>query len=85
MLKNRENLEKIIRSLESKVHSIVLEDREGQFLVDHSGSQVALVLLDGSKVQGELLDMDKNRICLKVDSLEIFYYKHAIKGYYRVD
>jgi sRNA-binding regulator protein Hfq len=33
-------------------------------------------------VDGELLDIDKNRISLSVKGQKICYYKHAIKGYY---
>ncbi len=83
MRSKQENLEKIIKSLESKVHSIVLEDREGQFLVENTGNFVMVEFLDGSSIEGELIDIDKNRICILVDNNEVYYYKHAVKSYYK--
>jgi len=83
-LKNRkENLEQIIEALEKKVHKIISEDREGQFLINHRGETITLVFNNDQTISGELLDMDKNRIVLLENETEIAYYKHAIKGYYK--
>lgn len=83
-MKNRkEDLEKIIEALEKKVHHIIAEDREGQFLINHRGEMIYVIFNDGSMLEGELSDMDKNRILLVVDGIEIAYYKHAVKGYYK--
>ncbi len=83
MKNKKENLENIIKTLENKVHSIVLEDREGQFLVDNTGELVVVILGNGTEVTGELLDIDKNRICLNVNGTSTFYYKHAVVAYYK--
>lgn len=82
MKQRKEELEKIIESLEQKVHGIVSEDREGQFLIDHKGKKI-VILFKENQVEGELIDIDKNRICIFNGKYEVYYYKSAIKGYYK--
>lgn len=80
---SKENLDKIVKILEEKAHSIVLEDREGNFLIENQGKKITLILVDKSIVEGELLDIDKNRIILKINAQERFFYKHAVMYYYK--
>lgn len=81
--KSQDELEKIIESLEKKVHELVLEDREGQFLVDHKGKEIVLDLIGSEEVCGELIDIDNKRITIQSEAgREVMYYKHAIKAYY---
>ena len=82
MKQRKEELEKIIESLEKKVHEIVNEDREGQFLIDNKGKTVVL-LFNENQIEGELLDIDKNRIGILNNNREVYYYKSAIKGYFK--
>lgn len=81
---NKNELDKIIKTLEERVHSIVSEDREGNFLVDNKGKLVEIIFMNDDTVRGELLDIDRTRVVLKKDGVEYFFYKHAIKGYRKV-
>ncbi|HCL55674.1 MAG TPA: hypothetical protein DHW82_01515 [Spirochaetia bacterium] len=83
MHSKKENLDKIVKSLEEKVHIITTEDREGVFLVENSGKKITLIFQNKEEISGELLDIDKNRILIKINEREYYYYKHAITGYYR--
>ncbi|HOJ50511.1 MAG TPA: RNA chaperone Hfq [Spirochaetota bacterium] len=80
----KNELDKIIKTLEDKVHSIVSEDREGNFLVENKGKTIELMFLNGESIRGELIDIDRSRVILKKDNIEYFFYKHAIKGYRKI-
>ena len=82
MQQKKEDLEKIIASLEKKVHEIVTEDREGQFIIDYRGKLIEIQLLNEKNYKGILTDIDKNRISLSINGIDYYFYKNAIAFYH---
>jgi sRNA-binding regulator protein Hfq len=76
-------LEKTVKKIENKYKTFGFYDsKEEDFFEKNRQKSVILELYNGSKIQGILEGIDKFRICVKVDDIDKFYFKHAVLCYY---
>lgn len=81
--KNLELLEKTVRKIENKYKNFgFLDSKEEDFFYQNQGKKITLELANHSKIEGILDGIDKFRICISVENIKKYYFKHAILCYY---
>ena len=81
-LLNKEVKEILSKIFDAEKH---FENKEPDFKNKYINKKIVLVTKYGKSVEGELVDIDKYRIHLKVDKKIKYYYKHSLLEYYSLN
>jgi len=65
-----------------KDKSTIFHNRENYFLGNNRDKKITIILLNEKQVSGILQDIDMYRLGLLRDDKVIWYYKHAVQGYF---
>lgn len=75
-------LENTFKKLQNRYKQFGYNDsKEQDFFLENKGKEIVIHLKSGD-INGTLSSIDKYRISIIKDDQEIFYYKHAIIGYF---
>ncbi len=80
-------IENQVKEISDKINQSeeVLSNKEPSFRKNHIGKKILLETKRNEKIEGELHEIDKYRIMLKVNDTIKHYYKHSLIGYIPIE
>ena len=81
--KNLDLLDKTVKKIENKYKNFgFFDSKEEEFFKENELKDIVLELVNKENITGKLVGIDKFRICIDVEGIKKYFFKHAILCYY---